>query len=412
MNILMLAQFYPPIVGGEEQHVRNLSRALAARGHELTVATLLHGDALPYELDGDVRVYRLRGSMQRLDALFSTGRQFAPPFPDPELVWRLRRVVARARPDIVHAHNWLVHAYLPLRFMFPARLVVTLHDYSFMCAQKRLMYRATVCDGPGVAKCVDCASHHYGAVKGLPTVTANWMMHYAERRAVDLFLPVSRAVAAGNQLARQRAKFEVLPNFVPDTIVAATETSAPMLATLPDGPFLLFVGDLTYDKGLMTLLDAYRGLDDPPPLVLIGRKHADTPTELPANVLLLENWPHAAVMAAWQRATIALMPSLCPDSCPTVAIEAMACGKPVIASRIGGLTDMVLPGRTGLLVAPGDVPELRAALSRLLADPEERERYGAAGKAQAATFQAGSVVPRIEDAYRRLLGDHASGGVG
>lgn len=405
MKILMLAQFYPPIVGGEEQHVRNLSHALVARGHEVAVATLRHDATAPYELDGAVRVHRIQGTMQRVGALFTTGRQFAPPFPDPELVWRLRAVVAREQPDIVHAHNWLVHAYLPLKSRNRAKLVLTLHDYSMICAQKRLMYRASVCAGPGVMKCADCAIHQYGLVKGLPTVTANWALHYVERGAVDLFVPVSRAVAEGNQLARQRVPYEVLPNFIPDAIVAASEAEAPMLSRLPREPFLLFVGDLTYDKGLLTLLDAYRGLEHPPPLVLIGRKHADTPDALPPNVSLLENWPHPAVMAAWQRASIALMPSLCPDSCPTVAIEAMVTGRPVIASRIGGLTDMVLPEQTGLLVTPGDVAELRAALHRLLAAPEERARFGVAGIAQAATFQASSVVPRIEAAYGRLLGE-------
>lgn len=399
----MLAQFYPPIVGGEEQHVRNLSAALAARGHSVAVATLRHGAAPAYEEDGAVRVHRLHGTMQRVGALFSTARQFAPPFPDPELVWHLRTVVARERPDIVHAHNWLVHAYLPLKRANRAKLLLTLHDYSMICAQKRLMYRAAVCGGPGVVKCADCAIQQYGLVKGLPTVTANWGMHYLERGAVDLFLPVSRAVAEGNQLARQRLTYEVIPNFVPDAMVAAA-AGEPVLEALPEEPFLLFVGDLTYDKGLMTLLDAYRGLVDPPPLVLIGRKHADTPSVLPPNVLLRENWPHAAVMAAWQRASIALMPSLCPDSCPTVAIEAMACGRPVIASRIGGLTDMVLPEESGLLVTPGDVAELRAALRRLLADAAERQRFGDAGKAQAVNFQAGSVMPRIEAAYRRVAG--------
>lgn len=400
----MLAQFYPPIVGGEEQHVRNLSAALAARGHSVSVATLRHGETPAYEEDGAVRVYRLHGTMQRMGALFSTVRQFAPPFPDPELVWNLRAVVARERPEIVHAHNWLVHAYLPLKRANRAKLVLTLHDYSMICAQKRLMYRQTVCAGPGVVKCVDCAIQQYGVLKGLPTVTANWGMHYLERGAVDLFLPVSHAVAVGNQLVRQRVTYEVIPNFVPDAIKAATTAEAPVLETLPDEPFLLFVGDLTYDKGLMTLLDAYRGLIDPPPLVLIGRKHADTPAALPPNVHLRENWPHAAVMAAWQRASIALMPSLCPDSCPTVAIEAMVCGRPVIASRIGGLTDMVRPEETGLLVTPGDVAETREALSRLLGDAAERQRFGDAGRAQAASFQAGSVVPRIEAAYRRVTG--------
>src|SRR5437660_74800 len=85
MRILMLAQFYPPTVGGEERHVRNLSIELAARGHDVAVATLWQEGAPALECDQGVRIHRIRGSLQRTTALFSEKeRQHAPPFPDPE----------------------------------------------------------------------------------------------------------------------------------------------------------------------------------------------------------------------------------------------------------------------------------------------------------------------------------------
>src|SRR4051812_17748896 len=137
MRILMLAQFYPPIIGGEERHVRNLSAALVARGHEGAVATLWHEGMAEFEIDdGGVRIYRMRGTLQRVEGLFSeTGRRHAPPFPDPELMWALRGVIKRERPEIVHAHNWMVHSFQPIKRWSGASLVMTLHDYSLACAQ-------------------------------------------------------------------------------------------------------------------------------------------------------------------------------------------------------------------------------------------------------------------------------------
>ena len=101
----------------------------------------------------------------------------------------------------------------------------------------------------------------------------------------------------------------------------------------------------------------------------------------------------------WRRSTIALIPSIWPDPCPTVAIEAMALGRPVIASKIGGLPDLVDDGITGILVPPGDSDALRHAIVRLLDDLDLRERMGRAGKNKFIKFHASTVVPRIEDVY-------------
>ena len=85
MRILLLAQFYPPVIGGEERHVRNLATALAAKGHEVAVATQASHDDAGSTLDGAVRVHRLRGTFGRLSVLFSDPeRPFAPPIPDPK----------------------------------------------------------------------------------------------------------------------------------------------------------------------------------------------------------------------------------------------------------------------------------------------------------------------------------------
>lgn len=404
MRILMLTQFYWPVIGGEERLVQDLGIELVRRGHEVAVATLWHEGLAEFELDRGVRVYRIRGLAQRAGWLFTEpGRRHAPPWPDPEVLQSLRWVIGQERPEIVHAHNWLVYSFLPLKLWSQARLVMTLHDYSLVCAKKRLMWKGAPCSGPGLTKCLACASEHYGVVKGIPVTLSNWVMGAVERVAVDMYLPVSQAVAAKNGLVGSHLPFQVIPNFVPNAVGESILDSDPHHAQLPKEDYLLFVGDLSRDKGVEVLLSAHADLLNPPPLVLIGRRCSDTPTEFPRNVIVLNSWPHEAVMIAWQRSSIALVPSVVPETFGIVAIEAMAAGRPVIASRTGGLPDVVIDGETGLLVPPGDPGALRQALERLLADPKLCEYMGHAGKRRVAEFRANTVVPRIEQVYRTVL---------
>ena len=157
----------------------------------------------------------------------------------------------------------------------------------------------------------------------------------------------------------------------------------PYLEQLPDEPFLLFVGALGRLKGLDVLLDAYRLLGDAPPLVVIGYPMRETDQILadpPPNVRVLGPWPPAAVNAAWDAALMGIVPSTCQEACPTVVIEAMRAGLPVVATRMGGIPDLVVDGETGLLVPPSDARALADAIARLVADPSEAARLGEAGQ--------------------------------
>lgn len=404
MRILMLAQFYPPTIGGEERHVHDLSIELATRGHDVAVATLWHEGLLEFECDQGVRIHRIRGSLQRVTALFSEkGRRHSPPFPDPEALWALRRIITRERPDIVHAHNWIVHSFTPLKAWSKAKLVVTLHDCSLVCAQQRFMCHGALCSGPALLKCLGCASEHYGIVKGVPTTLANRVWGKVERQAADMFLPVSQAMAEINQLDKHGVPYRVIPNFIPNDLDVLPADANPLLAQLPKDDYLLFVGDVARDKGVEVLLRAYAEMGSQIPLVLIGRPVTDLSAILPPNTQILQSWPHDAVMSAWSRCSIALVPSLCLESFGIVALEAMAMGRPIVASRIGGLPDIVADGETGFLVPPGDSITLREAIQRLLDDPSLRERMGAMAKQRVVEFQARTVVPRIEQVYQEVL---------
>lgn len=410
MRVLLLSQFFFPRIGGEEIHVLNLGRELVSRGHEVSVATLDHPGMPAFEIIDGMRIHRIQGAAQHVSWLFSDpNRRLVPPVPDPMIVAALARIVDVEQPQVAHAHNWIVHSFLPLRATRQIPLVLSLHDCSMVCSRKDYLYRGSICDGPGFEKCLRCTAAHYGTAKGLITTAANWVSGGAERMLVDRFLPVSDAVARCSRLSAGNLPFEVIPNFVPDSLADATAGNSDGYAgQLPAEPYLLFVGAFNRAKGLDILLKAYRRLEPHPPLVVIGYSVGETEAVFGAapceGVVRLEEWPRHAVMEAWRRSMIGVIPSVVLDSSPTVAMEAMATGVPVIASRVGGLPDLVADGETGLLTDPGNVDELRAALQQLVNDPSQRLRLGRAARERFPLFQASTVIPRIERVYEQVLG--------
>ena len=401
MKILMITDFYPPALGGLETATRNLSVALADRGHDVHVATI-QTDGLPsYDEDGAVHVHRIRCTTQRLPMLFSQRRPWSPPLPDPEATASLARVSRDIRPDVVHGHDWLARSFLPLKPALRVPLVMSLHYYTLSCAKKNLMYKAAQCSGPKLVKCIRCGSVHYGNAKGPAVVIANFALAAAERAAVDIFLPVSVATAAGNGLIGSSYSYEVVPNIVLDPPSLSTQSRL-LIDQLPAGEFVLFVGDLRKDKGIEVLLEAYGALSAPPPLVLIGKVWRETPA-LPREVTLLTDWPNEAVREAQRRCLTLVAPSIWSEPFGLVVPEAMSAGRPVIASNVGGLRDLVEDGVNGLLVPPGNSRALSAALARLIANSDLRDELGRNAARAARRFRGEQVVPRFERIYERLV---------
>lgn len=405
MRIMMLAQSFAPIVGGEERVVEDLSRELVGRGHEVSIATLQQPGGLQVGEVAGARVYPLRSSSYRVArSSRDNERRHAPPAPDPETVRDLSRVLRRERPQIVHAHNWLVHSYLPLARGAHSALTLSLHDYGLICATKRLRRKDHVCSGPAPVKCQICASEHYGVTKGLVAAFGTRSRESRLRKAVDVFLPVSSTV---EELCRIRPEesSRVIPNFIGELPGAPADD--PRLAQLPDEPFVLYFGDVTVDKGAWELAEAYRELDDPPPLVLIGRCYIDDLENRP-GVHVMGAWPHALAIEALRRSLFSVAPSLWPEPFGLVALEAAAAGKPIVATATGGLRDIVVDGETGLLVPPEDRGSLTAALQKLISDASLRDRLGAAARQQAAKFSPESIVPQFEQAYELALEMHGA----
>ncbi|TIX74973.1 MAG: glycosyltransferase family 4 protein, partial [Mesorhizobium sp.] len=114
------------------------------------------------------------------------------------------------------------------------------------------------------------------------------------------------------------------------------------------------------------------------------------------------------IMHAWRRSLYGVLPSVGPEACATVIMEAMASGKAVVATGVGGMPDLVDHGETGLLVPPGDAHALSDAMQTLLENRALLARLEATSLARVGRLKAGAVVTRIEQVYRDVLRPAAS----
>jgi glycosyltransferase involved in cell wall biosynthesis len=186
------------------------------------------------------------------------------------------------------------------------------------------------------------------------------------RRAPRLARAVLRrarlVIAASNALADAArelgaARVRVIPSGV-DVPANNHESAEP--------PEVLYAGRLSAEKGILELVEAANGMK----LTVVG----DGPLRdrVPGATGFV---PHYELGPLYDRAAVVAVPSR-REGFGVVCAEAMAHGRPVVASRVGGLLDLVVHEETGLLVPPRDVEALRAALKRLLDDRELRERMG------------------------------------
>jgi glycosyltransferase involved in cell wall biosynthesis len=114
------------------------------------------------------------------------------------------------------------------------------------------------------------------------------------------------------------------------------------------------------------------------------------------------------VLSAWANCLFGVQPSLCAETFGLAIVEAMSQGKAVVASRVGGVVDVIADGKTGILIAPGNADELAQSMRRLTEDRALRERLGRAGRARADLFAAAAVVPRFEALYEELARPQAA----
>src|ERR1700693_2252908 len=129
MRMLMVTQFYPPVAGGQEQHVRKLARALVDRGHRVEVVTIAADAPAGTTLDGSVSVHRIRTTAQHVPQLSGDeARPHVMPIVDIGYSTTIGRLLASGRFDIVHAHDWSVGSAIGPARRSGVPAVLTQHD--------------------------------------------------------------------------------------------------------------------------------------------------------------------------------------------------------------------------------------------------------------------------------------------
>jgi glycosyltransferase involved in cell wall biosynthesis len=404
MKILMLTNFYPPIVGGTGKHVQSVSWELVKRDYEVIVCTTAQQNLPQYEEEHGVKIIRIRGLFQRIPFLFKDpARRHHPPSYDWAIGRRLKQIVEEHRPDVVNAHGWMAYSILPWIKDYGIPLVLSLMDCEFICPKQSLVSDGEgLCERPFTSDCIVCGKESYGLLKSIATYRG---IKSGKKRlqSVDKFIAISSFTKQINTefLNLKDEDVTVIPCFY-DPSVDKQAISMQNIEGLPDD-FILFVGALSPHKGIEVALEAYRKLDTQAKLVLIGSTHPKYRYQTGNGVVVFENAPRDVVMSAMSRCLFAVFPSIWAEGFGLVALEAMSHKKAVIASNIGGFKDTVVNGETGLLVTPGDAEKLSEAIAHLLENPQETSEMGLKGYERFTTnFTPQAIIPKIIEVYEKL----------
>lgn len=384
LRVLFLTHSYPRVAGDAPgSFLLHLAVALRAEGVEVRVVAPSAAGLAAHEAIEGIPVDRFRYAPRRHETLAYTGemahavrhswsgRLALVGFLGGQLgaATRVRRAFT---PDLIHAHWW-----------FPGGLVGSWAS--------------------GLAR--------------LPLVTT---MHGSDVR-------LTRAVAVARPLFRRVLRHSRAVTTVSRWLAAEVRDMAPgvspLVAPMPvstalfhpggvrAGDRLLFVGRLNSQKGVALLLEAVARMRHRVTLDLVGSgPDADRLRDQASHLGIADRlvWhgtqPQTALPDFYRRASAVVVPSV-GEGLGLVAVEAQLCEAPVVAFDSGGITDTVVSGETGLLVAPGDVDALAAALDRCFDDPELRLALGRAGRVSAlGDFAPESAARRYATLYRSVVG--------
>ena len=354
-------------LAGAPSHVRDLVAALSHRYR----FTVVFGEEGPIESE-----LRARGIATRV---LPGMRSAISPLRDLRSVVSLGRLIRELRPHVIHAHS----------------------------SKAGMVARAAGAIG---SVPVIYTVHGWGFGEGRPPLQS-LMVRWAEKWFAPLttrYIAVSQTVAdmGCEWLGLDNRRFEVIPNAV---------TSSPHLARPESSAGFIMVARTGFQKDHETALRAHAALGMDLPFTCVGGG-----TDNPAFAARVRSWTGdraSAVSLLGARPDVArlladngvFVLSSRYEGMPLSIIEAMRSGLPVIASRVGGVPELVEDGLTGILVEPGDVAALSAAMRRLAGDPALRQAMGAAGRDRyLAHFSIDQMRARIADVYDEVMDSRAA----
>lgn len=390
MKILLVHNRYRSgTPGGEDAVFDQQRKQLLAAGHEVVV----------YErLNDELYATNLRARFRALHALVFNS----------VITQEIRQLIDETQPDVVHAHNLfpLIRSALydaTLKTRTP--LVQTLHNYRWSCAAATHYVRGQVC--------VRCSPMRYrhALLRRCYRQSSLWSWWVAKAHArmwqkgvvqgaVSQFLALTpfaanRLMAAG--IAPHRVT--ICPNWVEEAPAAPPDASP---------PYAVFSGRLAREKGVMTLLEAWRSLPDIE-LRIIGEgpmRHEMQAfiAQYDLPVKMLGYLPADVARGHVAAARLQIVPSEWFEGMPLVVLEAWAQRVPVLAARIGGLGGMIVDDEDGLLFEPQNSDALIGAVRRAWEDTEARDRWAKNGYRRALDQHAPLIgLARLEHVYQTAI---------
>jgi len=384
LKVLMISPQYRPLVGGYERAAERLCTELVKRGHRVMVITdRQRREWLPHEVCEGTEVRRLWCVFRprlHISTAFISYSLF--------LLWYGRRF------DVWHVHQYGAHAVLAIVL---GRLL-----------GRPVVLKVTSSAGDGLAKAISAgrfsrlSAHWHKAVTAVAALTRETACE-----AEAFGIPQERVHVLGNGI--DTLTFAPLPK--------SARTNRKLLLGLGVSSVALFVGRLSSEKNPEGLLKAWamarKGLTGDWKLVLVGEGPLRPSIEryiagrlLPGDVLMVG---HQDNIAQWMGAAdIYVLPSE-NEGLSNTLLEAMACGLPVVATRVSGIPELVEESGSGLAVAVGDMEALAQALVRLGEDSELRTAMGARARQTVVDrFAINNVAAGYELLYRSLIRENTT----
>jgi glycosyltransferase involved in cell wall biosynthesis len=388
MRILLVHNEYGKF-SGEETIFYAAASLLKEKGHEVHLFLKRSAD-LPAGLRGQVQGF-VSGIWSE-----SVRREF-------------RRALDDFRPDLVQIQNLYPLISASILADVKARgipLVFAAHNYRLFCATGLMLRDGSPCSKCALTDDRWCVVHNCEG--SLPRSIGYALRNAVTRKrlieAADAMLVLSRF--QGERFAEWGVPPErifFLPNFVRGEV-------EPEEGPVGDGEYLAYAGRVSPEKGIGVLLKAAAVVPEIP-IRIVGhtRNMPDAPRLAPPNVSFLGELPHEQMRAFYGNARATVIPSVWFETFGFVAVEAFQAGRPVIASRIGGLADIVEHEVNGLHVEAGHIASLANAMRRLWNDKNLCRRLGAAGREKVGReYSAEKYYERLSRIYTQLVSQHPS----
>jgi glycosyltransferase involved in cell wall biosynthesis len=301
-----------------------------------------------------------------------------------EAVDKISSLIRNEKPDILHCHN-IYHQLTPSIINAASRaripIILTLHDYKIVCPVYTRLSNGEVCTkcsdgGYGALLTQRCADGSIGR-SGLLWAEARFHAVAGSYGRVDKFIAPSRFMrdAVVPRLGEDRVVY--IPNGVDTSRIKASGQ---------DGGFVLYLGRLSPEKGVETLLRAHAADNAAWRLVVAGS--GPLLGNLQSRFPLAEFTGHLTgddLETRIREASVIVVPSEWHENNPLSILEAMAHAKPIVASHIGGIPELVRHGQTGFLFEPRNTQQLSSHIRTLLSDPDMRRQFGMAARKTAET---------------------------